>query len=392
MKGSTLIGFLRRRWYHLLAGTAVLGLVVVAALPTAVEVDVATVDRGMVRATIVDEGRTRMREVYVVSAPVAGRLLRVAVEPGDPVAAGESLARMTRGVAGFLDPRLDAEARAAVAAAEARLRAALADRELAAIEEARTAKLAAARLVADAVRDAAAARLRTALAAESAAGAELQRTRSALLAAGRDGGASEVTLRAPVAGVVLSVPQESEANINLGTPVVVLGDPRRLDVVAEFLSQDAVRVRPGDRAFIENWGEQGLDAEPVAARVERVEPVARTKISALGIEEQRTRIILEFAAPVPVPLRAHDYRVDARIVTRELPDTVRVPLGAMFRAGDSWAVFVVEGDRARLRTVSAGPQDERHRAISANLQPGERVVLFPTAAVADGVRLAIRPH
>lgn len=392
MTTRSFFGALRSRWYYLAGFGVVLLLVSIALLPPAVEVEVAVIDRGDVRATIVDEGRTRMREVYVVSAPAAGRLLRVAVEPGDRVQRDEPVARMTRGIAGFLDPRGDAEARAAVAAAEARQRAALAERELAEIEDARARKLAEARLVADATRDTARARLRAALASEAAASAELRRARSALLDAGRDGGTSQITLRAPVAGSVLAVPQESEAIVGAGTPVVVLGDPGRIDVVAEFLSQDAVRVQPGDRAFIENWGERGLGRGPVAARVERIEPVARTKVSALGIEEQRTRIVLEFDEVLPAPLRAHDYRVDARIVTAEVKDAVRVPLGALWREGSDWRVFVMEQGRARARPVAVGPQDEGFRAVTKGLQPGERVILFPTPSVTDEIRVREIPR
>ena len=391
---------LRSRWYYLVGTLVVLALLVVALLPPAIDVEVAIVDRGDVRATIIDEGRTRMREVYVVSAPVAGRLLRVAVEPGDVVERNDGLARMTRGVAGFLDPRSDAEARAVVGAAEARLRAAAAERELAAIEDTRAQKLAASKLIAESVRDTAMARLRAAIASEAAAAAELRRARSALLDAGLETGlptgdqksASQITLRAPVAGTVLAVPQKSEASVVAGTPVVVLGDPARIDVVAEFLSQDAVRVQPGDRAYIENWGERGLGRGPVSARVERVEPVARTKVSALGIEEQRSRIIFEFTEPIPAPLRAHDYRVDARIVTTEVKAAVRVPLGALWRQGEGWQVFVVEQGRARLRPVTLGPQDENYRVIAAGLQPGERVVVFPTVAITDGIRVREIPR
>lgn len=381
---------MRRHGFYLAGGLLVVVLLIVAVWPQAVEVAVASVDRGRVRASLVDEGRTRMREVYVVSAPVSGRLLRVAVEPGDVVARGEALARMTRGIAGFLDPRSDAEARAAVSAAEARERAARAERELAEIEAARAEKLAVQRLIAESALDTTRAHLRAALAAESAAGAELRRARSALLAAGRDGAAAAVTLNAPAAGVVLRVPQESETAVAAGTPVVVLGDPSRVDVIAEFLSQDAVRVKPGDRAFIENWGEQGLGLPAVAAVVERIEPAARTKVSALGIEEQRTNIILDFVYPPPAALRAHDFRVDVRIVVDEVQDGLRVPLGALFRQGDGWAVFVIQDGRARLRAVEVGPQDERFRVIRKGLQVGDRLVLFPTPQVVDGARLIVR--
>ena len=387
---NRIIQIIRRRWLYVLGIAVLLVLALFAVLPQAVSVEMAVVDRGTVRASLVDEGRTRMREVYVVSAPVSGRLLRVAVEAGDRVQKGEPLARMTRGASGFLDPRSDAEARAIVAAAEARERAAIAERELAAIEDARAQKLAAARLIADSDRDTARVRLRAALATEAAASAELRRARSALLDAGRDGRAGVLSLNAPASGTVLSVPQESETMITAGMPVVVLGDPSRTDVVADFLSQDAVRMKPGDRAFIENWGERGTTtSRAIAAVVERIEPVARTKVSALGIEEQRTRVVLNFIGPPPDALKSHEYRVDARVIVAENRDAVRVPLGALFRDGDRWAVYVIESGRARLRPVEAGVQDEQFREIRSGLVPGDTVALFPGSGVDDGKKIAV---
>jgi len=389
---NRIIQIIRRRWIYVLGIAVLLALVLFTVLPQAVSVEVAVVDRGTVRASLVDEGRTRMREVYVVSAPVSGRLLRVAVEAGDRVQKGEPLARMTRGASGFLDPRSDAEARAIVAAAEARERAAVAERELAAIEDARAQKLAAARLIADSDRDTARVRLRAALATEAAASAELRRARSALLDAGRDGRAGVLSLNAPASGTVLSVPQESETMITAGMPVVVLGDPSRVDVVADFLSQDAVRMKPGDRAFIENWGERGaIVSSAIAAVVERIEPVARTKVSALGIEEQRTRVILDFIDPPPDALKSHEYRVDARVVVAEAEDAIRVPLGALVRDAQGWAIYRLEGSRVELVRVVVGIQDSTHRVVEKGLVEGDRVVLFPSGEIANGVRVRIRP-
>ncbi|MEY3337387.1 MAG: hypothetical protein RL245_379 [Pseudomonadota bacterium] len=384
------IDMIRHRWVYALGIAALVLLAVFALVPQPVPVEVATIDRGTVRASLLDEGRTRMREVYVVSAPVSGRLLRVAVEPGDRVQKNEPLARMTRGASSFLDPRSDAEARAIVTVAEARERGAVAERELAEIEEARAQKLAEARLIAEADRDTARVRLRAARAAEAAAAAELRRARSALLAAGQDGSQGTVSLQAPASGTVLSVPQESETVIAAGTPVVILGDPSRVDVVADFLSQDAVRMKPGDRAFIENWGERGVSGEgAIAAVVERVEPVARTKVSALGIEEQRTRVILNFSSDIPAALRAHDFRVDARVVLGERADVVRVPLGAVAREGIGWVVYRVRSGRAEKVLVTLGIQDQAYRVVESGLNVGDTVVLFPPATVSNGVRLRV---
>ena len=384
------IDMIRHRWVYALGIVVLVLLAVFALVPQPVPVEVATIDRGTVRASLLDEGRTRMREVYVVSAPVSGRLLRVAVEPGDRVQKNEPLPRMTRGASSFLDPRSDAEARALVTAAEARERGAVAERELAEIEEARAQKLAEARLIAEADRDTARVRLRAARAAEAAAAAELRRARSALLAAGQDGSQGTVSLQAPASGTVLSVPQESETVIAAGTPVVILGDPSRVDVVADFLSQDAVRMKPGDRAFIENWGERGVSGEgAIAAVVERVEPVARTKVSALGIEEQRTRVILNFSSDIPAALRAHDFRVDARVVLGERADVVRVPLGAVVREGIGWVVYRVRSGRAEKVLVTLGIQDQAYRVVESGLNVGDTVVLFPPATVSNGVRLRV---
>lgn len=375
----------------LLWGAVAIALAAVLAVgfwPRAVEVEFAEADRGTVREELVDEGRTRMREVYVVAAPVSGRLLRVAVEPGDAVRAGEGVARMTRGATGFLDARIEADARAALAAAGARRSAARAERELAATEATRMATLARDRLVAASVRDAAETRLRAAQAAEEAALAEERRARSALLSAGvgAEAGATTFAVTSPAAGVVLRVAQESEAVVAAGTPLVIIGDPSEVEVVAEFLSQDAVRFAPGARARLENWG-----GPPIEAVVHRVEPVARTKVSALGIEEQRANVVLRFVAAPPAPLRAHDFRVDARVVVSEAEDALRVPLGALFRHEDGWAVYRERDGRAEVVPVRIGVQDATHRVVLSGLAEGDRVLLFPSAEVRTGVRLRADP-
>jgi HlyD family secretion protein len=367
-------------------GAALLVAAAVAFLvwPRPIEVDIVRADRGTVRVEIVDEGRTRMHDVYVLSAPVSGRVLRVEVEPGDPVKAGAVVARMARAAAGFLDTRADLQARAALAAAEANERAAAAEAALAERESARVRSLAAARLVAEAAVDEAQARAATAAATRAAAEAEVARARSALLSPDRVAGGL-VAVRAPVAGRVLRVPQESEAVIGAGTALVEIGDPSRIEVVAEFLSQDAVRMRPGAAATIENWG-----GPPLAARVERIEPVARTKVSALGVEEQRTNVILELVAAEAASRLGHDYRVDARVVVAENENALRVPLGALFRTGERWSVFRVEQGRARLTPVEVGDADTRYRVVSAGLDEGDAVIEFPSSAVVDGTRVVGR--
>jgi HlyD family secretion protein len=170
-----------------------------------------------------------------------------------------------------------------------------------------------------------------------------------------------------------------------GSPLVLIGDPSRVEVVAEFLSQDAVRMQPGAAATIENWG-----GEPLAATVERIEPVARLKISALGVEEQRTNVILQFADPAAAARLGHDYRVDARVIIEEVRDVVRAPLGALFRHGEGWAVYTLVDGRVQLTPVVTGIADTGYREIRGGLDAGDQVILFPGNTIAEGLR--VRPR
>jgi len=374
----------RVRIFWIAAGVLAIVAIGVSMLPDPIAVDVAQADRGDVRVEVVDEGRTRMHDVYVISAPVTGRVLRVTVEPGDQVNANAVVARMSRAAAGFLDTRSAMQARAAVTAAEAQLRSATSEQALAEREHRRNMELVEKKLISTSAADQSEARLNAARASRDAAKAEVERARSALLEADRIGG-SMVDVTSPSAGRVLRVPQESEAVITAGTPIVEVGDPDHVEVVAEFLSQDAVRMRPGARGQIENWG-----GTAVPAVVERVEPVARTKISALGVEEQRTNVILQFDPHAPEQLQAHDFRVDARVIIDEAENAIRVPLGALFRNGNGWAVYKVVDDKAVLTTVEPTQSDGRFRAIASGVSEGEKVIVFPSSAITDGVRVTQR--
>ncbi len=368
-----------------IAATAVVVIsIALSMLPDAIDADVAKADRGDVRVEVVDEGRTRMHDIYVISAPITGRVLRVEVEPGDEVQAGAIVARMSRAAAGFLDTRSDLQARATVTASEAQLRSAHAELDLAEREHKRNTELVAASLVSKAAMDQSEARLNAARAARDAARAEVERARSAVLDPSRtERGVVNVT--SPSAGRVLRVPQESEAVITTGTPIVEVGDPQHVEVIAEFLSQDAVRMKSGAPAQIENWG-----GPPLPAVVERVEPVAHTKISALGVEEQRTNVILQFQDMPKDSLQAHDFRVDVRVVVREAKNALRVPLGALFRRGDGWALYKVVDGRAKLSEVQVAEADPHFRAVTAGIDEGDEVVVFPSASIADDVRIKAR--
>lgn len=352
--------------------------------PRATEADIAVIDSGDVRVELVDEGRTRMHDVYVVSAPVSGRVLRVEVEPGDTVAKGAVIARMTQAAAGFLDTRSDLSARAAINAAAATLRAADTELKLAGQENARTRTLAAQKLVAAAAVDTSQARLESAQASRDAAAAGLAQARSAVLPAERTAGGN-IVIRAPVAGSVLRVPQKSENVVPVGSPLIEIGDPAHVEVVAEFLSQDAVRMRAGQRAVIENWGGPAL-----AATVERIEPVARLKVSALGVEEQRTNVVLQFNDRSAAGVLGHDFRVDVRVAVEDAGKVLRAPLGALFRQGQGWAVYKLVGGRAMRVAVSTGIADTNYRQITGGLASGDQVVLFPGNTIHDGLR--VRPR
>ena len=246
MNRSQVSKFLMHRWYAVAAALALLGVMIWSLQPRPIPVEVVTIDQGVVRSTLIDEGRTRMHETYVVSAPMTGELLRVTVEPGDIVKQGDTLARLSRNRAGFLDARTDSSTQALIAAAQSRLRAATAAREYASVEYERAQKLAESRLIATSTLDSARTRLRTASAEETTAKAELSRARSALLPAESQNSAGQIALVAPSSGYILEVRQESATAVQAGTPIIVLGDPSRIDIVAEFLSQDALRIKAGD--------------------------------------------------------------------------------------------------------------------------------------------------
>lgn len=346
--------------------------------PRAMDQDLVTIDTGDVRVELVDEGRTRMHDVYIVSAPVSGRVLRVEVEPGDTVTKGAVIARMTQAAAGFLDTRSDLSARAAVDAAAASLRAAETALALATREHERTRSLAEQRLVAASALDNSQARLESARASRDAAQADVKRAQSALQPAERTAGGS-IVIRAPVAGSVLRVPQKSENVVPVGSPLIEIGDRGHVEVVAEFLSQDAVRMQPGQKATIENWG-----GPPLAAMVERVEPVARLKVSALGVEEQRTNVVLQFSDPAAARSLGHDFRVDVRVAVEDAGNVLRAPLGALFRHENGWAVYKVVDGRAKLAPVTIGVADGNYRQITGGLTAGDQVLLFPGSTVKDG--------
>lgn len=374
--------------------------------PAAVPVDLVTVDRGPLTVSMSDEGETRVRDMYVVSAPVPGRMRRIDLQAGDAVVADQTLvARIEPSDPSFLDVRSAAEAKAGVdAAAAARTHAAAqvrrvqAELDFARAEYERVRALALSHTVSANDRDAAQRRARTAEAALAEAQAERQMreseyqvARARLMTPGtaraRVADCDCVSVFSPVSGRVLKILNESEGVVGSGTPLVEVGNPELLEVIVDLLSADAVRVEPGQRVVIEAWGGD----QPLDGVVQRVEPFGFTKVSALGIEEQRVNVVIDITSPRERWDRlGHGYRVEPRIVLWESPDVLRVPLSALFRQGDKWAVFVARDRRAELRVVAIGQDDGLQAEVRAGLEAGERVVLHPADRVSPGVRLAER--
>jgi HlyD family secretion protein len=372
--------------------------------PQAVAVDLAVIETSPLRVTVEEEGQAEVREVYSLSAPISGRLLRIKAEVGDPVTAGETeLARIEPAEPAFLDIRSESEARAAVEAARAARDLAQADltrsqAELAfaesELERARslfTRGTVSKRTLDQAERAhrVAAAGLLTAQATLDVRSHELEVAEARLTPPSETSGQGEdcecLTLRAPVDGEVLQVLQESETVVQAGQPLVEMGDPRDLQVVVDLLSEDAVKVEPGQAAIISGWGGPDL-----AALVRRVEPYGYTKVSALGIEEQRVDVLLDLTDPPEDWARlGHGYRVDVAILLHDR-EVLSLPLGALFREGGDWKVFRLEEGRARAVTVKIGLRNQNHAELLEGLEPGDRVVLYPTDRVVEGA--AIEPR
>jgi HlyD family secretion protein len=374
--------------------------------PAAVAVDLVAVDRGPLAVSISDEGETRVRDVYSVSAPVPGRMRRVELEVGDEVVADQTVvARIEPSDPSFLDVRSAGEARAAVDAAaaarahaEAQVRRAEAELEFARAEFARIRELARSHTVSANDLDAAQRRARTADAALAEARAErkvheaeyqVARARLVTPATTRQRAADRdcVTVYSPVSGTVLRIVTESEGVVPSGAPLVEVGNPEQLEIVVDLLSADAVRVVPGQRVVIEAWGGD----QPLSGKVRRVEPFGFTKVSALGIEEQRVNVLIDIQDPRERWQRlGHGYRVEPRIMLWESDSVLRIPLSSLFRQGDRWAVFVERDGRAELRQVDIGRENGLDAEVRSGLEAGERVVLHPGDRVAPGARLTER--
>jgi HlyD family secretion protein len=385
---------------RLIAVVLIVAVILVAALwPSAIEVDVATVARGPMQVTIDEEGETRVRDRFVVSAPVMGRVERIELEPGDPVVRGKTVvARLTPAAAPLIDPRTQGELSAAVEAARAVVGQARAERDRAAAALARaqsTARRLETLLKSGAISgdelEAAQTTFKTAEEALRAAEFSVARAEHELeLARARlrpsQPGGRTVDVVAPVDGVVLKRLRESASVVPIGEPLLELGDPANLEIVSDLLSTDAVRVSRGDTVLIEQWG----GSHALEGRVRRVEPSGFMKVSALGVEEQRVNVIIDFTDENESASLGDGYRVEVRIVVWRDDSVLKVPVGSLFRRGDDWAAFVVENGRARLQVVQLGQRNDREGQVINGLSEGQTVVLHPPDTLTDGRRVRRR--
>jgi HlyD family secretion protein len=385
---------------------ALLGGLTMAFRPQPALVEVAEVTRGHFEQVIEDDGKTRVRERYVVSAPLAGKLQRITLKAGDAVTAGMVLAVIDPSSPALLDARTERELTERVGAAEAtRMRAAATvERARAALDKSRSdlersRKLAVQGFVSAAQLEQAELEARISLReleaaryADHAAAHDISVARAALLQV-RDGATGKPSarhweVRTPVAGQVLKVVQESEATVAMGAPLLEIGQPAELEVVVDVLSTDAVQIKPSAPVRFLRWGMP----EPLAGRVRRVEPAAFTKVSALGVEEQRVNVVIDLTSPAEKWQSLGDaYKVDASIIVASLDNVVKVPVSALFRDGEKWATFTVANGKAAKRTLQLGRRSGMEAVVENGLQPGEKVIVHPGDSVRDGLRIKLAP-
>jgi HlyD family secretion protein len=383
---------LERRHLTIVAVVAVLlALVALVLRPEVIPVETSVIARGPLRVTVDEDGETRVQDRYVVSAPVTGRMVRLECEVGDSVAGGQVLAQVYPLP---LDTRSRAEAAARLEAAEASRRAAEARVEQARAlwSESRRALERLERVSTDVPGAVAGQRLDESRTAERTAALALQEAESVMEAAehevqsaratvaGSDTASSEPTLvRAPASGRILRLYEECERIVMAGAPILEIGDPSQLEIVVDVLTEDAGQLEVGAPARVMT----GTHGDTLHARILRIEPSAFTKVSPLGVEEQRVNVVLSFQDAAVLGDR---YRVDASLVTWESDDVLLVPMSALFRSDSQWSVFVVTEGRARLRHVELGHQGRSDAEVLDGLAAGDVVVLYPSESLEDGAR------
>ncbi len=378
----------------------IIGLLVWGFWPQPVLVEAIAATRAQLTVTIEEEGRTRVIDRYVISAPVDGVACRVQLDVGDAVEEDQVLLSLTPLESQVLDPRSRAKAEAQVAAAKSALRAAeeqaraaTAAEQLAVTELRRKRPLMDKELIARDIYDKAVAEAKTTTARRRSAEFtvkvakhELQAARTVLeFTAGTPQGPVErVPVRSPIAGRILKVPHECEGPVRTGEPLLEVGDSSVLEIEVDVLSPDAVKIKSGIKVLFERWGGE----EPLEGIVRIVEPVGFTKVSALGVEEQRVFIISDFTSPAKLWQRLGDgYRVEARFILWDEPNVLQVPTSSLFRYREGWAVFVIDGNHAKRREVKVGQRNGLSAQILEGVTEGEIVINHPSDEVEDGRRV-----
>lgn len=376
-----------RRWLPYVTGAAVLALIALGLRPKPAPVETARAAFGPLRATVSEEGKTRIKQRYVVAAPVTGQLRRIPFKPGAGIEANVTVvATIDPLSASPLDARNRALAEARREAARSMLEKSRTAHELAKSELRRIEQMFSAKTVSP--QDLESAQLRETAAARevaSAAGALAQAEAELSVNSGPSAAPhAPIEVRSPVSGRVLHVFQESERAVTTGTPLVELGDPADLEVVVEMLSRDGAAIPPGAPALLEQWG----GATPLAGRVRLVEPAAFTKISALGVEEQRVNVVVDITTPLEQRRSLGDnFRVEARVIVWEDARVLKVPSSGLFRRGSDWAVFVLRDGRAQLVPVKAGRSSGAETQVVDGLKEGDEVILYPGDRIAEGQRV-----
>jgi HlyD family secretion protein len=396
-----------KRGIYLLVLIAVAWAIRQALAPKPVSVDIGVVDRGPIEVTVNEEGMTRIRDTYLVVAPISGNVLRFPLEPGDAVIQGVTVvAEIEPALPGFLDARQREElaanleaAKSGVRVAEARLSQSRVASRLARSELKRLQSLDLDTLVSKRELENAELEVASRKAAEASAEAELELSQQQVQAVAARligperpelctivGGGSCVEIKSPANGLVLQVFNDSERVVAAGENLMEIGDPGNLEIVVDLLSTDAVQVKPGQKVRIDRWGGEAT----LEGTVRTVEPVGFQKVSALGIEEQRVNTIIDILPDQDTSGLGHQFRIHASIVVWEKPDALRVPMGALFRSDGNWAVYLAEDGVAGLRTVEIGRWNEEFAEVVSGIETGSEIILHPGDTVREGVQLISR--
>lgn len=372
------------RWLPYVGVGALVALLALGLRPQPVTVETARAINGPLRATVSEEGKTRIRQRYVVSSPVTGQLRRVPFKPGAEITAASIVAVIEPLAASPLDPRSRALAETRRTAATAALEKSRTAHALATNELRRMTQMFADKTVSP--QD-----LETIQLRETAAARDLITTEGALRSIETElaetalgSGTCLVEVHAPNTGRVLHVFEESQRPITAGTPILDVGDPRDLEVVIELLSRDGAALTPGTRVELEQWG----GPQPLEARVRLVEPAAFTKISALGVEEQRVNVVADIITPLTArPTLGDNFRVEARVVIWEEPQVLKVPVSALFRQNNNWAVYALRHGRAVLIPVQIGRSSGIETQVLTGLNADDEVILYPGDRITDNQRV-----